>query len=66
MIDTIADALGKPARIQPLPEQPGDVRQTFADTSLAARELGYSPRVPFGEGIRRYIAWYRSANDRSG
>ncbi len=66
MIDTIAGVLGKPAVIQALPEQPGDVRQTFADVSLAARELGYSPRVPFREGIRRYVAWYRSTRDRSG
>jgi UDP-glucuronate 4-epimerase len=66
MIDTIAEALGKPAHIKALPEQPGDVRQTFADVSLAARELGYSPRVPFREGIRRYVAWYRSSRDRTG
>jgi nucleoside-diphosphate-sugar epimerase len=64
--DAIAEALGKPALIQALPEQPGDVRQTLADVSLAARELGYSPRVPFREGIRRYGAWYRSTRDRSG
>jgi UDP-glucuronate 4-epimerase len=59
MIDMLAEALGKPARIRSLPEQPGDVRQTFADVSLAGSELGYSPQVPFREGIRRYIAWYR-------
>jgi UDP-glucuronate 4-epimerase len=61
MIATLAEALGKPARIQCLPEQPGDVRQTFADVSLAAKELGYVPSTPFREGIRRYIDWYRSA-----
>jgi UDP-glucuronate 4-epimerase len=60
MIETLAEAIGKPARIQRLPEQPGDVHQTFADVSLAAKELGYSPRTPFREGIRRYINWYRS------
>jgi len=60
MIDALAEALGKPAVIQSLPEQPGDVRQTFADISLAAKELGYRPCVPFRQGIERYIAWYRS------
>jgi UDP-glucuronate 4-epimerase len=60
MIATLSEALGKPARIQCLPEQPGDVRQTFADVSLAAKELGYFPRTPFHEGIERYIDWYRS------
>lgn len=60
MIETLAEAIGRPARIDRQPEQPGDVKQTFADIGLAARALGYSPRVPFAEGIRRYVAWYRS------
>ncbi len=60
MIATIARALGKPAVIEALPEQPGDVRQTYAAIDLARRELGYAPTTPFAEGIRRYIAWYRS------
>jgi UDP-glucuronate 4-epimerase len=61
MIAVLAEAIGKPANIRELPDQPGDVRQTFADVSLAASELGYSPTIPFREGIRRYIAWYREA-----
>ena len=60
MIETIAEAVGKPARIQRLAEQAGDVRQTYADVSLAAKELGYCPRTPFREGIQRYVGWYRS------
>ncbi len=60
MIAMLAEALGKPALIQTLPEQPGDVGQTFADVSLAARDLGYSPSTSFREGIRRYVEWYRS------
>jgi UDP-glucuronate 4-epimerase len=61
MIDTVAEAIGKPANIQVLPEQPGDVRQTFADVALATKELGYSPQVSFKDGIRNYIAWYRES-----
>jgi UDP-glucuronate 4-epimerase len=60
MIETLAEVIGKPARIHRLPEQPGDVRQTFADVSLAANELGYCPATPFREGIQRYVDWYRS------
>jgi UDP-glucuronate 4-epimerase len=60
MINTIALALGKPAVIQALPEQPGDVKQTFAAIDRARSELGYAPSTPFGEGIRRYVQWYRS------
>ena len=61
MIATLADALGKPATLEYLPEQPGDVRQTYADITRARDELGYEPlsTPPFAEGIRR-SAWYRS------
>jgi UDP-glucuronate 4-epimerase len=60
MIETIALALGKPAVIETLPEQPGDVKQTFAAIDRAKSELGYAPSTSFTEGIRRYVAWYRS------
>lgn len=59
MIETIGRALAKTPRIERHPEQPGDVRQTFADTSRATAELGYSPGTTFEEGIDRYVAWYR-------
>jgi UDP-glucuronate 4-epimerase len=60
LIDEIARALGRPAQIDTLPDQPGDVRQTFAAIDLAADELGYLPKTPFADGLRRYIDWYRS------
>ena len=61
MIDTLAAALGKSPLLRHLPDQPGDVRQTCADISLASAELGYAPRTPFREGIRKYVAWLRSS-----
>jgi len=61
LVDAIASALGKPPIIRRLPEQPGDVRQTSADITRAANELGYTPKTPVAEGLARYIAWYRSA-----
>lgn len=60
LIDAIGAALGKSALIQRLPEQPGDVRQTFADIHRASCDLGYSPTTPFHEGLAQYIAWYRA------
>ncbi|AMV38843.1 SDR family NAD(P)-dependent oxidoreductase [Planctomyces sp. SH-PL62] len=59
MIETLAAALGKPAIIRRAPEQPGDVRQTFADVSAAVRELGYAPNTPLREGLDRFVAWRR-------
>jgi UDP-glucuronate 4-epimerase len=66
MIDEIADALGKPVVIRSLPEEPGDVRQTFAAIDHAAHELGYAPKTPFRDGLRQFIAWYRSHRAMSG
>jgi UDP-glucuronate 4-epimerase len=55
----IADELAVEPRIEYLPAQPGDVPITFADVSKAARLLGYSPKVPIREGLRRFVHWYR-------
>ena len=52
-------ALGKEARLQLLPMQPGDVAATEADTSALAQATGFSPATPVAEGIRRFVAWYR-------
>jgi len=60
LVNVIGQALGRTPRIQHQPMQPGDVRETFADVSLAGRELGYAPTTNLEEGIRRYIAWYRA------
>ena len=38
----------------------GDVLDTWADTSSAKRELGFSPRIDLKEGIEREIDWYRN------
>jgi UDP-glucuronate 4-epimerase len=59
LVHAIAAALGVPARVEMLPEQPGDVPITFADVTKAGRMLGYAPKVPIEEGLRRVAAWYR-------
>jgi UDP-glucuronate 4-epimerase len=64
LVDAIALALGKTPVVKRLPEQPGDVRQTYADISRAVNELGYSAKTPIAEGLARYIAWYRAAECR--
>jgi UDP-glucuronate 4-epimerase len=60
LIELIGRALGKAPRIEVLPEQPGDVHQTFASIDRAAHELGYAPKTTIEDGLSRYIAWYRS------
>jgi UDP-glucose 4-epimerase len=41
------------------PERSGDVRHSQADISLARRDLGFEPAIPFEEGLRRTLEWYR-------
>jgi UDP-glucuronate 4-epimerase len=61
MIAAIGEALGREPIVERLPEQPGDVRQTYADVTRAEAELGYRPRTTFAEGLRRYVEWRRAA-----
>ncbi len=51
------EALGVEPRIRRLPAQPGDVARTFASIDKARSLLGYDPRVPIEEGIRRFVRW---------
>jgi UDP-glucuronate 4-epimerase len=64
MVETIAAALGISPSIEWAPMQPGDVQQTAADLTKSSRALGYAPRTPFPEGIRRFVAWYREVYGR--
>ncbi len=58
LIALIEKSLGRTARINRLPEQPGDVPLTCADVSKARRLLGYRPRTPIAEGIPRFVEWF--------
>jgi UDP-glucuronate 4-epimerase len=58
-IHVIEEALGKQARLEMLPMQPGDVYETYADTALLERDFGYKPEVDITTGISRFVTWYR-------
>ncbi len=60
LICEIEKALTKKAIIDRLPLQPGDVDRTYADVTLAQRDLGYEPTTTIDAGLRRFVAWYRS------
>ncbi len=59
LVERLAGELAVEPLIEYLPAQPGDVPITFADVGKAARLLGYAPKVPITEGLRRFVAWYR-------
>ncbi|HEX7181001.1 MAG TPA: NAD-dependent epimerase/dehydratase family protein [Thermoanaerobaculia bacterium] len=66
LVHWIAAELAVEPRIEYLPAQPGDVPITYADVSKAARLLGYSPKVPIREGLRRFVSWYRGRQSALG
>ena len=59
MVKTIEVEMGKKAKIEFLPMQPGDVDATYADISKAANLIGYKPSVSFKEGIHNFLKWQK-------
>jgi UDP-glucuronate 4-epimerase len=65
LIVAIENALGKKAKINQLPEQPGDMPLTCADISKARKLLGYKPTTRFNDGLPRFVEWFlESQKDR--
>eukprot|EP01039_Chlorochromonas_danica_P003714 gene3714-4063_t len=63
-ISLVERCVDKPAKIEVMPEQPGDVDRTCADISKARELLDYQPQVTFEEGIARTVEWYRQAQSQ--
>ena len=49
----------QPTEHQLLPMQPGDVYQTWADTSELERDFGYTPQTELLDGLRAFAKWYK-------
>jgi len=58
-IEAIEKKLGKVAKKNMLPLQPGDVPATWADVSDLVRDMNYKPDTSIEVGIARFIEWYR-------
>jgi UDP-glucuronate 4-epimerase len=61
LIAAIENVLGKKAKINRLPEQPGDMPLTCADITKAKKMLGYNPQTSFGQGLPRFVDWFRES-----
>ena len=57
-IRALEHALGREARMEMLPMQPGDVPDTEADTGELVRATGYAPQVRIEEGVARFARWF--------
>ena len=60
VIDTIQEITGRPLDIDRQPTQKGDMRDTYADTTRAQRELGYEPTTTLLDGLRKEWEWIQS------
>ena len=58
-IGAIENALGKKAKMEMLPLQPGDVLNTFADINDLEEQFDYKPATPVEEGVANFVKWYR-------
>ena len=63
LIELLESGLGRKAVVERQPAQPGDVPQTYADVSKARRLLGYDPRTPIEEGLRRFVEWFKGRDE---
>ena len=58
ILSTLREITGMPVTVECIEKQHGDVRDTYADTTLAERILGYCPQVQLHEGLAREFAYY--------
>ena len=57
-ISALEEALGKEAKKEFLPIQPGDVPDTYADVTDLVDQFGYKPATPVKEGIANFAKWF--------
>lgn len=62
LIRLLEEALGIDAEVRYLPEQPGDVKITYANVEKARRVLGYEPSTSTKVGLRHFVNWLISAD----
>ena len=59
-IDALEKALGKKAKINFLPLQPGDVPDTYANVENLNKNFNYKPSTSVIDGVSNFIKWYKS------
>jgi UDP-glucuronate 4-epimerase len=57
-IEVLEQCLGRKAERNFLPNQPGDILDTWADVEALAHEVGYRPKTPLEEGVKQFVEWY--------
>jgi len=58
-IEAIEKETGKTAKKEMYPMQSGDVKQTWADTTLLNEDYGYKPGSDINKGVKEFVIWYK-------
>lgn len=66
VLDVLGKVMNRDLDVRYVETQKGDVMHTFADVSLAARELGYTPKTSLEDGLVREVEWVESLYRRLG
>ena len=60
LVHCLEKSLGVTAKLELLPMQPGDVKETFADIEPMRRDVGYEPTTKLSDGIPKFVDWYKT------
>jgi UDP-glucuronate 4-epimerase len=60
VVRLLEEKIGKKAKRELMPMQPGDVPATYANVDDLMREVDFKPATPIADGISHFIDWYRS------
>ena len=58
-VQMLEQLLGRKAAVELLPPQPGDMFETCADLTRVEAAIGFTPKVPLEEGLKKFVAWFR-------
>jgi UDP-glucuronate 4-epimerase len=64
LVSLIEQSTGCSAIVEYAELQPGEMTDTFADTSAIAHETGFAARTSLDEGVPRFVEWFRNYHDR--
>ena len=62
VLDLVAQVVGRRLDVRREASQKGDMRNTYADTTRARRELGFAPQVSLPEGLKAEHRWLERAS----
>jgi UDP-glucuronate 4-epimerase len=59
VVALLEQELGRQAKVELVPMQPGDVPETRADVDDLMRDVGFRPATSIEQGVQKFVAWYR-------